>query len=178
LSIFVYANSYRRRGFFTNSRARDILCEPEFRTLDTVQDGEQRIEVHGWEGPTRPVEALYDCMRSATGVEFDPRGRLSLHEFRWPTADHELGQDAQELPLQVIRLGYEDLYIGPELLESCGDHLPVYGRLVSYQGPHASRAGIVAPGGTSEPYGTWLCTPAPSPSIMRIVEMPRLWNFA
>jgi hypothetical protein len=98
LSRFVYANSYGSRGFFSNSRARDIPPEPKFRALDAVQDGEQRIEVHGWEGPTRPIEALYDCMRSATGVELEPRGRLSLHEFRWPAADHELGQDAQELP--------------------------------------------------------------------------------
>src|SRR5215210_1761277 len=52
---------------------------------------------------------------------------------------------ARTPPLQVIRLGCEDLDIGPELLESCGDHLPVYGRLVSYKGPHASRAGILAP---------------------------------
>jgi hypothetical protein len=37
-------------------------------------------------------------MRSATGVELDPRSSLALHEFRWSAADHELGQDAQELP--------------------------------------------------------------------------------
>ena len=73
----------------------------------------------------------------------------------------------------------EDLDIGPELLEGCGDHLPVYGRLVGYKGPHASRAGIWPRplGGTSRPYGTWLNTPAPSSSIVWIVEMPRLWNF-
>ena len=68
---------------------------PSSGALDAVQDGEQRIEVHGWEGPTRPIEALYNRMRSATGVELDPSGSLALHEFRWPAADHELGQDAQ-----------------------------------------------------------------------------------
>jgi hypothetical protein len=47
---------------------------------------------------------------------------------------------------KVIRLGCEDLDIGPEFLEGCGDHLPVDSRLVSYQSPHASRVGILAPG--------------------------------
>jgi hypothetical protein len=56
-------------------------------------------------------------MRRAIGVEFDPRGRLSLHEFLWSAADHEVGQDVLEPSLQVIRLGCEDLHIGPELPE-------------------------------------------------------------
>jgi len=47
-------------------------------------------------------------MRSATGVELDPRGSLALHDFRWPAADHELGQDGQEL---TSRLSGSDVKI-------------------------------------------------------------------
>src|SRR5215210_1761279 len=116
-------------------------------------------------------------MRSATWVELDPRGRLSLHEFRWPTAYHELGQDAQELP--PSRSSGSDVKISISGLSSLRA-AEITSRYMA--GSLAIRALMpLAPvswprplGGTSRPYGTWLCTPAPSPSIMRIVEMPLL----
>ena len=43
-------------------------------------------------------------MRSATGIELDPRGSLALHEFRWPAADHELGQDASGISYRSARI--------------------------------------------------------------------------
>ena len=52
----------------------------------------------------RPSRFLTTACGS-TRVEFDPHGRFVLYAFRQPAADHELGQEAQELPFQVFRLG-------------------------------------------------------------------------
>jgi len=95
-------------------------------------------------------------MRSATGVDLDPSGRLALHELRWPAADHELGHDAQELPLQVIRLGREDLDIGLSYLRAA----EITSRYMA--GSLAIRALMPLPpvslpwplGGTARAYGT------------------------